>query len=88
MKAKRLLSLLLTLFLLFGYTTSYADSMPNPTVDPNATEYDKEHPENLEEGHLACAAAIVIEESSGNPIFEKNADAIMYPASTTIFTIT
>lgn len=83
MKAKRLLSLLLTLFLLLGYTTSYADSMPNPTVDPNATEYDKEHPENLEEGQLACAAAIVIEESSGNPIFEKNADAIMYPASTT-----
>lgn len=48
-----------------------------------AAEYDSGHPELLEEGHLNCSAAILIEAKSGNVIFEKNADAVMYPASTT-----
>lgn len=60
-----------------------AEGIPEPTVNPNAAEYDKEHPENLEEEQLVAAAAIVIEESSGNSIFEKNAYDRMYPASTT-----
>ena len=48
-----------------------------------ADEYDERYPEYLSEGHLTAAAAIVIEAESGRVIFEKNADAKMYPASTT-----
>ena len=47
------------------------------------TEYDPNHPEYLEQNHLTCGAAILIEADSGNVIFEKNADVQMYPASTT-----
>ena len=46
-------------------------------------EYDSEHPELLTEDDITAEACILIEQSSGNVIFEKNADAIMYPASTT-----
>ena len=48
-----------------------------------ATEYDASRPEVLDEGHLSAGAAILIEADSGKVIFEKNADQIMYPASTT-----
>ena len=48
-----------------------------------ADEYDPRYPENLAEGHLTATAAILIEQGSGQVIFEKNADERMYPASTT-----
>ncbi len=48
-----------------------------------ADEYDPRYPENLAEGHLTASAAILIEQDSGQVIFEKNADERMYPASTT-----
>lgn len=48
-----------------------------------ADEYDPLYPEKLEDGHLNGAAAIVIEADSGDVIYEKNADALMFPASTT-----
>lgn len=48
-----------------------------------AAEYDPNYPEDLAEGHLNAASAILIEAETGNVIFEKNADAIMHPASTT-----
>ena len=47
------------------------------------TQYDPNHPEYLEQSHLTCSAAILIEAESGEVIFEKNADVQMYPASTT-----
>lgn len=48
-----------------------------------ADEYDPLYPEKLSEGHLNATAAILIEADTGEVIFEKNADALMYPASTT-----
>lgn len=49
----------------------------------SAATYDPLYPENLSEGHLTAGSAILIEEESGDVIFEKNADVVMYPASTT-----
>lgn len=63
--------LLLPGFLLPAYGESGADP------------YDPEHPENLQENQLVATSAILIEASSGDVIFEKNADQIMFPASTT-----
>ena len=48
-----------------------------------ASEYNSSRPDLLEPEHLQCEAAILIEMESGEVIFEKNADAMMYPASTT-----
>ena len=48
-----------------------------------ADDYDARYPENLAEGHLTATAAILVEQDSGQVIFEKNADEKMYPASTT-----
>ena len=46
-------------------------------------EYDPTQPELLESSHLDATSAILIEASSGEVIFEKDADMMMYPASTT-----
>ena len=56
-----------------------------PTCSPAALadEYDARYPENLAEGHLTATAAILIEQDTGEVVFEKNADERMYPASTT-----
>ncbi|MBP3656372.1 MAG: D-alanyl-D-alanine carboxypeptidase [Clostridia bacterium] len=54
-----------------------------PTLPPNAIPYDEEHPEFLDEDMIYGLSAIVIEASTGEVVFEKNADEIMYPASTT-----
>ena len=77
---RRLICLLLALGLL---TISAVAEMPNPTLDPNANPYDETHPELLEADQLYCTSAILIEQSTGEVIFEKNADLTMYPASTT-----
>lgn len=57
--------------------------IPQPTKDPKAEKYDDLRPDALEPGMLTAAAAILIEASTGDVIYEKNADEIMYPASTT-----
>lgn len=54
-----------------------------PRLPSGATPYDPEKPEELDEDQLYAKSAILIEASSGDVIFEKDADAIMYPASTT-----
>lgn len=46
-------------------------------------EYDPNMPEYLLPEDLKATSAILIEADSGEVIFEKNADAAMYPASTT-----
>ena len=46
-------------------------------------EYDAAHPELLTEDDIAAEACILIEQTTGNVIFEKSADTTMYPASTT-----
>lgn len=83
MKPQRLVILLFVCTLLLLPTLSALAEMPNPTLDPNANPYDAEHPELLEEDQLNCASAILIEEDSGDVIFEKEADMLLYPASTT-----
>jgi len=54
-----------------------------PTLSSDAPAYDETHPENLTEDQLYAKSAILIEASTGEVIFEKNADQSMYPASTT-----
>ena len=60
-----------------------ADVWVDPTLPPDAIEWDSSHPELLDEDMLYAHSAILIEASTGEVIFEKNADEIMYPASTT-----
>ncbi|MBQ8202359.1 MAG: D-alanyl-D-alanine carboxypeptidase [Clostridia bacterium] len=74
---------MLLIFLMLCCTLTAGAEMPEPTLDPGASPYDAEHPELLDENQLYCTAAVVMEESTGNIVFEKNADMILYPASTT-----
>jgi D-alanyl-D-alanine carboxypeptidase (penicillin-binding protein 5/6) len=67
----------------FAAPTPQPTRMPEPTRDPNAETYDDTRPELLAPDQLIAASAILIEASSGEVVFEKNADEIMYPASTT-----
>lgn len=46
-------------------------------------EWSSEHPELLETGHLFAESAILVDEETGEILFSKNAEARMYPASTT-----
>ncbi|MBQ7455010.1 MAG: D-alanyl-D-alanine carboxypeptidase [Clostridia bacterium] len=71
---KRLTSLLLTAILLSALLCLPARASGG---------YDPVHPELLEEGDLDAYAAILVDAASGLVIYEKNADARMYPASTT-----
>ena len=54
-----------------------------PRLSENAIPWDERHPEMLDADMLYARSAIVIEADSGEVIFEKNADEVMYPASTT-----
>ena len=54
-----------------------------PSLPADAEPYDPEKPDELDEDQLYAKSAILIEAGSGEVIFEKDADAIMYPASTT-----
>ncbi len=54
-----------------------------PRLPADVDPYDPEHPEELQEEQLYAKAAILVEATSGEIIFEKNADERMYPASTT-----
>ena len=86
---KRALCLLLALLLCGSASLAYAAPdptpvpIPQPTLSPDAPPYDAEHPELLEEEQLYAQSAILIESGTGNVIFEKNSEEIMYPASTT-----
>ncbi len=50
---------------------------------PAYAAYDAAHPELLLEDDIAAASCILIEQTSGDVIFEKDPDRLMYPASTT-----
>lgn len=54
-----------------------------PFSGVQASEYDANHPENLTARNLRAQSAIVIEQNSGHVLFEKNADEMRPPASTT-----
>lgn len=86
MPVKRFLRLLCVLLALCCPLAAFAeegDPTPQATIDPNAAPYDAEHPEDLTPDQLAAVSAILIEANTGFVIFEKNADQLMFPASTT-----
>ena len=80
---RRMAALLCALCVLGCLLPAYAIEIPEPTLSPEANKYDAEHPELLYEDQLYAASAILIEASTGQVIFEKNPDVVMYPASTT-----
>ena len=55
----------------------------SPKLPENAIAWDSKHPEMLDADMLYARSAILIEASTGDVLFEKNADEILYPASTT-----
>lgn len=69
-RARQLLALLLLLVLL-------------PVFPATATEYDANRPENLTARNLRASSAILIEQTSGQVLYDKNADEMRPPASTT-----
>ncbi|HPJ02572.1 MAG TPA: serine hydrolase [Candidatus Limiplasma sp.] len=72
-----------------GFTSAFAQDVAEvvnyyePQLPAGAQVYDPEHPEILLAEQLYAKSAILIEATSGKIIFEKNADQMMYPASTT-----
>jgi len=54
-----------------------------PLFPALASEYDATRPENLGNRNLRASSAIVIEQLSGQVLYEKNADEMRPPASTT-----
>lgn len=87
----RLYALLICLALLICPLPAAAEDDPqeeenlwvDPTYEANALQWDSDHPELLDSSMLIARSAILIEASTGEVLFEKNADEIMYPASTT-----
>lgn len=63
--------------------TALAEEYIAPRLPADVEPYDPEKPDELDEDQLYARSAILIKASSGDVIFEKDADAIMYPASTT-----
>ena len=57
--------------------------IPQPTLSPDAEPYDPEHPEDLSPDQLYAGSAILMTQDTGEVIFQKEADEIRYPASTT-----
>ena len=78
------LALLLVLFMAVSPSRAEsADTIPEPTLSPNADKYDAEHPENLAPDQLYALSAILVAADTGEVIFEKDPDTVRYPASMT-----
>lgn len=79
----------LALLLVFPLSPSLAEEEEEeqrfvaPTLPPGAIPYDSDHPELLDEDMIYATSVILLEADTGEVLFEKNADMIMYPASTT-----
>ena len=85
---KQAVSLFLAILLFVCCVPAYGESptaepIPEPTLSPDAPAYDPEHPEDLQEDQLYALSAILITQDKGEVIFEKDADVLRYPASTT-----
>ena len=82
---RRAVSIIFCFFLVFcSFSKGESlDSIPEPTLSPEAAAYDAAFPENLEPDQLYAASAILITADKGEVIFEKDPYAIRYPASTT-----
>ncbi len=90
--SRRILALLLSAAFLISCLPVHAlaveadpeeDVWVDPQLSPNAIPWDSKHPELLDPSMLYAQSAILIESTTGEVLFEKNADEIMYPASTT-----
>ena len=90
--SRRFLALLLAAALLISACPQAlaveADDLPtdewvDPTLPENAIPWDEKRPELLDDSMLYAKSAILIEASTGEVLYEKNADEILYPASTT-----
>ena len=79
----RLLAFSLAVLLCAGAFAETPDTIPEPTLSPEAAPYDPESPENLEPDQLYALSAILITADKGEVIFEKDAYSLRYPASTT-----
>jgi len=71
------------IFLLAGLILCLLANITLPALASSVPEYSADRPQDLLPEHLTCSSAILIEAESGEVIFEKNADARIYPASTT-----
>ena len=60
-----------------------SEPIPEPTLSPEAADYDPEHPENLSSDQLYALSAVLMTQDKGEVIFEKDPDTIRYPASMT-----
>ena len=92
---KKPAALLLVLFILFTCLTPAvaakkqeepavtSEPIPEPTLSPDAADYDPEHPEDLSPDQLYALSAVLMTQDKGEVIFEKDADTIRYPASMT-----
>jgi D-alanyl-D-alanine carboxypeptidase (penicillin-binding protein 5/6) len=92
---KRMTVVFLLFILLFSFTSPAfaakkqtepvvtAEPIPEPTADPDAAPYDPEHPDELTADQLWAASAVLMTQDKGEVIFEKDPDAIRYPASMT-----
>ena len=73
----------LCIFLLLPGLLFTAPALGEPKISSDANPYDPERPQDLQEEQLVASSAILIEAESGEVVFEKNADQVMFPASTT-----
>lgn len=85
---KKWICLLMSLLLLFSFfllpvSAESTDTIPEPTLSPEAEKYDENHPERLVQNQLYALSAILIAEDTGEVIFEKDPDERRYPASVT-----
>ena len=66
-----------------GLAEEETDVWVDPKLPDDAIRWDETHPELLDKDMLVAKSAILIEATTGEVLFEKNADEIMFPASTT-----
>lgn len=71
---RRLLTLMIAAFVL--------SAVPSVPIARASQEYDPGQPANLSSDQIRAQSAIVIETETGEAIFEKNADDMRFPAST------
>ena len=78
-----LLLLLLPLLLPSSAAAEEGGGIPSPTRIPGAIEYDSAHPERLLPEQLVAHSYVLMEMETGDILMQRNADDLMYPASTT-----
>ena len=83
-------ALLTAFFFLMPYVSLSEEEPAEPVIEyvrpqlpADAIPWDSNHPELLDGDMLYAKSAILIEADTGEVLFEKNADEMLYPASTT-----